>query len=129
MKCPYCTLRQFPSTSALENHMKTQHSWGNFSCPDPHCDFAADFAEDLIEHTERSSHVEDEKTKVECPQCKGGFPAVQLKDHYEECVAKDIPECPVCGKIFEKSNYDKFERHKKRKHFWGAFECSLCRFS
>ena len=24
MKCPYCTLRQFPSTSALENHMKTQ---------------------------------------------------------------------------------------------------------
>ena len=66
---------------------------------------------------------------MECPQCKGGFAAVQLKDHYEECVAKEIPECPVCGKIFEKSNYDKFERHKKRKHFWGAFECSLCRFS
>ena len=129
MKCPYCTMRQFPSTSSLENHMKTKHFWGNFLCPSPQCDLQAEFARDLIDHVESCRNIEDGNIKIDCPQCNNRFPADQLKKHYQECVAKEVPVCPWCKKVFDNTNHDKFLRHKKRKHFWGIFNCSMCSFT
>ena len=104
--------------ATLENHMKTEHCWGVFKCQQ--CDFKADFANDLMEHIQRTEQHAEE---IQCPQCKDKLPMSKVQSHYEGCVSKISLKCGACPKVFRKNQFEGYLTHKKKQHFWGEFRC------
>merc|ERR1719239_467226 len=53
---------------------------------------------------------EVDEEKVHCPWCNAAFPAggTDLESHVEQHLAQ-VLDCPVCGKMFEKTNQQQYE--------------------
>ena len=94
------------SVNHLADHAKEHHFWGKFSCREPKCNFKVDFATDLAGHINLTHKNEVE---ARCPQCKMGWPANDIENHYKECVTEYFKKrneptnkcCETCGKVFK----------------------------
>ena len=102
------------SVNHLKDHAREHHFWGKFSCKEPECNFKGDFATDLAGHINLMHKGE---VDAECPQCKKGWPANEIENHYKECLTEKLKNknratnecCETCGKLFKHS-------HNLRKH-------------
>ena len=105
-KCLWC--EKVLAYMHLEQHAKTVHFWGKFSCLK--CNLETSSATELVAHV-NETHGDDPGAL--CPSCIVEYPIAEIEGHYKECITQKYKEkkhkiyqcdkiCDTCGKHFNK---------------------------